>query len=470
MKEPVYVSASQIQVWRLCKRKAAFVYNEDRREPPTEAQAFGTRAHEHAARWLTDGGTPADKSDPTWIAFARGIGPDFLPSPGPENRVEHEFKLAIDGGEIHLLGYIDCWRPGEQGSALVLDHKFVSDVRYALSDEELLRDGQAVIYAGFALWSGADEVEARWIYYAKKSRARPRKVSATFTERSIAAEWERLLTDAREWAEIRRARAPAMSLEPNALACGAYGGCPFRADCNLSGGQKLAAHLHQFDRAHGKKGLTIMSGGDTLPTKENSTMTLAEKLAALKPKKPAQPQIPEVFPDPLAGKPLAMGVNPPEKDGPITSKKAQPHISHARRTLGQAVLAAFDSVDSNGSLRAELKKEEPAETPDETPAAPRRKLTVYLDCVPVKGGENCRQLGDLLSPSMTSIAESEGITHWALTDYGRGSALLAVAFDRWLTENPPAGSISILVDGSSAEARAVREVLIARADVVVRGV
>lgn len=486
MREPVYVSPTQVQAWRLCRRKAAFIYNEGRRPPSTEGQEFGTRGHALGADWLATGATPADKSSPEWAAFSRGIRPDLLPPPGPENKIEHEFKLAVDGGEIHLVGFIDCYRPGKR--ALVVDHKFVSDVRYALTASELATDAQGVMYSGVALFYGAEEAEARWVYYPKRGRAKPVRVSVTFTEESIRPEWERLLADVRAWVAVRRAKTPALELEPNALACGAYGGCPFRKDCGLTTGQKLAARLHQFDRAHGKKGLPILSGPDTIEqrTKETSTMNLAEKLAAMKQGKTAKPNgAPPPGPPPAAAKakkptekPTARGVNPPEKDAPAPAEAKPKHDGLYCVELrcgvpvpkGEGKLCAKHREPESAPAAAPAErppKAAPAVKPE--PGARPGKLTVYIDCVPMKGVRRTVHLVELLAPVMRAVAEKAKVAHWSLAEYGSGPGLLARALDDAMRSSPMPGSVALVVDGSTAEARAVKEVLLARADVVVKG-
>ena len=112
----------------------------------------------------------------------------------------------------------------------------------------------------------------------------------------------------------------------------------------------------------------------------------------------------------------------------------------------------------------------PATAPKPKPAngSPSgKRIVVLIDAVPVKTvPPNTKYLVDLLAPCMAKVAEENEVAHWNLLDYSKGPSLLAVAFDAVLDEF----SGTIIVDGGTPEARAVKEVLYARADVIIRGI
>ena len=103
--------------------------------------------------------------------------------------------------------------------------------------------------------------------------------------------------------------------------------------------------------------------------------------------------------------------------------------------------------------------------------APLGGFIVLIDCLKAKG-EQGTQLIDALKPICAWLEQQYKVGHWSAISYNPhgapGSAFLAKAFDNWVTQTRPTGTM--LVDSSTAEARAVMEVLMSRADVVIRGV
>lgn len=85
------------------------------------------------------------------------------------------------------------------------------------------------------------------------------------------------------------------------------------------------------------------------------------------------------------------------------------------------------------------------------------------------------QLADLVAPLADAIAAShrckehpQGVEHFLLIEFGDGKAELAAALARYLDKTPFKGVL--VVDGSSAEGSACKDVLIRRADAVIRGI
>jgi hypothetical protein len=151
----------------------------------------------------------------------------------------------------------------------------------------------------------------------------------------------------------------------------------------------------------------------------------------------------------LAG--LATGVNPPE--------------SAIAKTL----------PPPEDKPKAEAKPDEKTEPAEKKARAKKSKapgFVLLLGAAPTKGDESVLgavvQFSDLIAPLLKGIAEREKVAHWALVPFAQGRALLAADLDKALAEKPFEGVL--VVDESSEEARAVREVLIFRADVVIRGI
>lgn len=96
---------------------------------------------------------------------------------------------------------------------------------------------------------------------------------------------------------------------------------------------------------------------------------------------------------------------------------------------------------------------------------------VLIDCLKAKG-EQGTQLIDAIRPICQWLEQQYKVGHWSAISYNPhgapGSAFLAKAFDDWVTRTCPTGTM--LVDSTTMEARAVMEVIMSRADVVIRGV
>lgn len=128
--------------------------------------------------------------------------------------------------------------------------------------------------------------------------------------------------------------------------------------------------------------------------------------------------------------------------------------------------------------------DKPADKPKrtrKTKAAPKSKgeaFVLALDSVAmVKNGSlgDVVQLTDLIAPIADAVASShrckehpQGVEHFGLIEFGDGKAELAAATARYLDKTPFKGVL--VVDGSSAEGMAVKDVLIRRADAIIRGV
>lgn len=498
----VRVSASQIQGFESCQIKWAIRYILGIEEPSSPAQEYGTRAHARVERYLAHGEHPGD--DEIGITIQAAMRPGLLPPPIVGVRVEHEFSLPLGGGH-EFIGFIDAVREPVDARALVLDHKFVRSLRWAKSESELRTDPQSVAYARAALdlFPGVREVDARWIYYQKGTRIVERR-SVVRTLDEIGRAWTPLEAKARDLVRLRQAKVEPQSLQGNEEACDSYGGCPHQRSCAF-----------YQRRARGKFGRATT--GD-----QEMTTSLLEKLKAMKaaeaaPAQAAPPPPAEAAPaqaaaptPPAAAAPApamsalaklqalkgAKGANPPAKQepAPAASPALKPHeqaaLDKIRATkaaqsaeavvadISDQAVAALSSVV--GALaKAEEKTAAPAEKPkraarataSQPASAKASTLSILFGCAVVKQpGDSAMpvQLVELLGPIMREVADSAAKAHWALIPYAEGKALLAHAFDAWLTESGWKGTI--YVDERSAESQAVREVLLAHADVVLRGV
>ena len=82
------------------------------------------------------------------------------------------------------------------------------------------------------------------------------------------------------------------------------------------------------------------------------------------------------------------------------------------------------------------------------------------------------QLGDLVKLVADSVARDNGVEHWALVEFARGGPMLAAKFERYLDAREQNGEPLegvVFADSASHECKALKDVLVRRAGVVVQG-
>jgi hypothetical protein len=255
MSSDLTLSPSAIAKFRSCQRAYAFEYNEGLFVPSSIKQQFGTNVHQQLEGWLRKGTLPADSAEGR--TAAQGIQKGWLPVPDSRLLVEHRFKFRVSPGLL-VGGIIDCVAPpGVAGSeVLLIDHKTTSDLRWAKKPDELRGDPQALVYAIWAMLEWRVEVvRARWIYYSasnpRNGKRKPQGVLPVEVLLSISdpafidVEVPRLLADLEAMKKIRLEKQGGLRFPPSPESCGLYGGCAHVGRCNLSGRDRLAAHLNR---------------------------------------------------------------------------------------------------------------------------------------------------------------------------------------------------------------------------------
>lgn len=234
------LSASQLATYALCKRKWAWRYIEGVQEPPHASAALGGRVHHVLEGWLASGVAPDRSTREGAIALA---GLKHLPPPG-SGVVEHGFLLHTPKNTY--IGYID-WQGIFNGLITVLDHKTTSNLVYAKTAVDLLSDIQALIYALFACiaWD-SEEIWLLWVYYTTAREPRspaPTKVKIRLPQ--VLEKFPEIEAMGEEIGRHVRNKTHPLALPPEASACGAYGGCPHKARCNLSETERLRSIMSE---------------------------------------------------------------------------------------------------------------------------------------------------------------------------------------------------------------------------------
>jgi len=237
-----HFSASQVSTYELCPRKWAWRYIEEVFSEPNASAELGTLVHQNLEKWLADQVIPeSDRAGKIARSMLR-----HLPAPQAvrAENVERGFQVRLGG---HLfVGYTDLFMPG-QSPPTVYDHKTTSDFCWAQTHEGLLVDVQATLYSYWAFIHLKDvqEVQLQWTYGRTRGTPVSMIVSRTVTKKEIEPRLELTMQSAEEMALIKASVKTAMEVPYHAEACEAFGGCPYRAKCNLTPSERMGAIMSQ---------------------------------------------------------------------------------------------------------------------------------------------------------------------------------------------------------------------------------
>lgn len=233
-----------MNTFTLCQRKWGWEYVNGYKESPGPAAELGSRVHKVLERWLREGIPPDNRTVEGRIASS---GIDFLPLPGPGLLVEREFKLKI--GRFFFRGFKDLEFMTEDDGLWVVDHKTTGDFIWQKTDEDLLHDIQAMLYAKEALDRyGLDEATLMWLYYRTRNKPKAQPTILRVDRDEVESGFEVIESVAAEMDTVRLQVVDAKELPYNPNACAAFGGCPHQHRCNLSSKDKMKAIMAQADK------------------------------------------------------------------------------------------------------------------------------------------------------------------------------------------------------------------------------
>lgn len=407
-------SASGISTARGCLRKAAYRYVLNVDTPANKSAALGSAIHKEMEEWFLQ------KQVPT-LAPAKRLLP-LAPNPThPGLCVERPFRILLPVGAARGFKDLLVLRPENRlmpdgdwsgDRPAVFDWKSTSNLAYAKSEVDLLKDPQAILYGVAARLavakrvSDVPEVDLQWSY----TTTRGADTRAVRLRQTLAILEDGLSEVIDTATQMRSAFAEAATqglldeVEYDLRECERFGGCPHKAYCEAQ--QHYAMHGVALDLR--KKGSTVESPnqetppdlvGETVPMSAANSALLAKLRAAAKTpprvveNPPAleiraegsvvNPPAPEVIatikptPEPELPKPDTSGLDFPLPVGaaPINSEIAAPNVTPEdppapavvvaevvtqsrtpRRTKRPAVvLPAVDPVEQN--LEATLREE-----------------------------------------------------------------------------------------------------------------
>ena len=402
--KPYLFSASQISTFEMCPRKWAWNKIDKLESPPNKYAEMGTQVHHHLENWLRHRKLPA-------VGEAAVVANAMIPHlPPPQavqpDDIEREFHWRFH--EVAFRGFIDLihFDSSKEVPVTIYDHKTTSDLQWAKTAEDLGVDVQAPLYARVLMdQTSTDAVQLQWTYATRKARPQVLPVRRLITRDEILPRVSQTVASAREMQSILNAGCTAIEVPYDASACDAFGGCPFRDNCNLTTQQKVQSAMSQ----------------------ENQKNSFLQRLQARKAGVAA---------------PAASAINPPEAAipaAPPTIPQAAPEpepmpVADIEQQIAEATAPAVAPVKRGpGRPRKDSFIPAPADAPAAAPAAPVAKAnpvggwTLYLDCQPVKGVA-AEHISERLARVMLEYTAETGQSHYKLTEYGKGPALFAEGF------------------------------------------
>lgn len=220
------ISPTQINAVRRCEAYYHFKYVLGLPDPAGPAAQRGKDIHAEVEAHYTQRKPLRDLSPHAQLLVkAVPVVPDAV-----------ELAFTLNYGDINYRGIIDVIA-NTDACAIVIDHKTSSNPReWGLSEDELLSDPQAIIYARAALERyNASEVLCRWQYVSTRGKPYILPVQALMSAPWVDERLERLTAiEAHTIVQLRTGKEPvkAYRADPMTNACSAYGGCPYYETCH----------------------------------------------------------------------------------------------------------------------------------------------------------------------------------------------------------------------------------------------
>ena len=240
----MYISPTSIELFLACKRKWSFRYIDKIKTPVTENMQFGIDGHSRIEKFFKKKikNFGSDKiGELVNKAYKKGLLPQKI-----ENlQVEKKFSIRLSNN-VNLIGYIDILAEKTNLNPLmVIDHKFIKDFKWALTEETLASNIQAIIYSFAALTQYPQkEILNRWIYYNKNKKT-VKKIEILRSVDEVCDAINILKSLCEKIAIFKKECPAAIQTEPNFLSCSAYGGCPHIEKCNPKPEEKLVSLFEQ---------------------------------------------------------------------------------------------------------------------------------------------------------------------------------------------------------------------------------
>lgn len=454
-----YVSASQVESYKRCKRIWFQRYVLKQKEPTSAAMDRGKRVHTAVEQYLNTGLQPArDEHGQHLDAEAADIflGGQDLYDDLMGCMVEHEIRMPTYPGGPDWVGVIDSIYTTET-KIILRDTKTSSDIkRYSKSEEELRSNTQLIAYATWALkqWPKYHWIDIGHIYLQTRKPHRGQLVSVVVSREHVEKCWQEELKIVKEMVAVAASGVKDVNLIPPSLdACGMYGGCYFRSQCGLdmpagrpfaniqgvtmeSTDNKPAPSISRFGGLK-KFGIPRPVGETvTITSKDVVTVSAAELVSGTPilevPSDKPVVCFTEVYPS-------IVPPDAPDRNEVVTIEQLEGEKKkRGRRTKAEMEAAKTPAVPVMQTLQGpltqmafkEIDLDLPAPQvvpPEVLPFPIVKNLVLYVDCIPMKGAHknDYTALEDFLSPIVDRVAADMQIADYRLKEYGEGKARVA---------------------------------------------
>lgn len=511
------VSASELQTWKDgCKRKWAFRYGPDPLPRPADQDSalLGTEVHNLLEKYQKDGIAWDTTLRASPIA-AKALA--HLPAPHPAALTETEFLFDTSrtGDSQGAVKPPILWKgrrdlvvaPGGMfpGSPLTLiDYKTTGNLQYAKTEETLLEDPQAILYASQTMAEfEAPIIDLMWLYLPTGAgKAKP--VYVRFDVETVKKQFRKLEVLATEvvhaYSRLTDAASVLEQLPPNPLHCDAYGGCPYRGTCKLDPLETEHAKIEEFMSFFPAptnmpfpppapvappapvQGVIVPLGQAPMPFPPPTQPTFADQRPIITnfpangginpPEQPSQ-----VFAAPPA--PVVVVVPPPPPTAPEAPKPKRTRRSPAEMAAARAAETQGITVIVNGPAAPATVAQNIVDsvTSAFVPVAPAPQcksqldtdyphFTLYVNCRP---DGTVTDAVEFFQEANRKVCALFQVRDYKELDFGRGLRELALETGRLAQGFIDAGTLTeMYLDTTSPEGAAALIELSFRADVVVR--
>jgi hypothetical protein len=395
-----------------------------RRNPQREARlVVGREIHKHIENAIDGVPIPSETESG---AFAMQALPTLATFP---KAVRREVRLLTDLGDFGL----DC-----TADVLIDETHTITDwksssnpAKYALKPAELREDVQAISIAFSVVahyrWP---EVNLKWVYLPTRAGKTSRVVRERLTLDDVAARVPSLVAKSRRRLQILKEPHPEVTAAFSE--CMKYTGCDHLAYCPAKN------TVHGALRHDGEIKMTF----DASIIERVRAMTQASaaappagapaSAAALAPLAPAQTAAGGFDLQALltkAGVTMASPVAAPAAAPAAPPPQAAPAADPMAALIAQ--MQAMNAQATNNAQAAApppaVQQAAPQAQAQQTIAPLTRKIPVlYIDCMPLDGKPRT-DAGELMREVTTLVQRDASLAHYALAEYGKGAALVAMA-------------------------------------------
>lgn len=429
-----HYSASQIKTFSLCARKWHLDKWSSVPTPPAGAGAeLGRAVHADIESFLLQKTSSLnDIAEP---------GREFLTwlRDRPSLLVEH--NINSDG----VVGVIDAYSDG-----VVVDHKTSSDPeKWGLTSTQLESDLQMTIYAAWVFRKEPDRQEITLVhaYYGTK-RQSFKLVKAKVSRERIERQYQSALAFVKKnMAHLSTSEINSFEIAGDASACGAYGGCGYLNICNPNQGAQTMPTLEELIAK--RKTPTAEVVAPEAPSRETPPAPDAPESPPLEMALDMQLAVDQILTQRPSTTRMATQIAK-------TAMKARRWTKNRSQDLVAASGGRFRFDDLGSVIYADSPVPAAPPAPAKTSSTSAGGLTLYINCVPVKGATGST-FGDYLVDAIKAYPINP-----QLADYGKGIADIVAAVE------PPQSGV-VLVDTLNPYWARASQRWIAAAGLVIRG-